>query len=413
MPSKVCLASIHYYPAYSGPALRFSRYIPGLLVRGIDLRVFCGTPDIEDAASSELEDAWRKLPTGRIFQAREENGPPVFSVRLPDGGRFRRTILYNKGLVDFCSQPAHRPALVHFLSLSLWSVPWLLRFKRLQIPTVFTHTLLGKLSPNPVKRQMQIRYIRLPFQLVDQVIVSSQAMRAALLDLGVSTPIQVIPNGVNLEMFKPPANGKIRQAIRQAHGIGPDELVIASVGPITPRKGTDLLAAAWVELLKSCPEAHLLLVGPRHDLAYPHFEGFRQKIAGLVERSGKPGQVHFTGAVENVPEYLQAADIFAFASEREGMPNAIPEAMAAGLPIVTTTFLGFPAEFGQAGEHYLLAERDACSFGQALQSLASNPARRKALGASARKWAEATMDVQKSIDQYAQLYQRYFDSEEK
>jgi glycosyltransferase involved in cell wall biosynthesis len=274
----------------------------------------------------------------------------------------------------------------------------------LNIPTVFTYTLAKKLSSNPVKRVLQRRYWRLPFQVVDCVVVSSSVVREIVRGFGVTGRIEIIPNGVDTHRFRPAVNSAERQKIRQALGIGEEAPIIITVGAVGPRKGTDLLLAAWVQLAPRCSQSHLVIVGPRQDLAYPTLEDFRRKLEALVVASGAPDRVHFVGRVENVEEYLRAADVLVFTSLREGMGNVVLEAMASGLPVITTPFLGLPDEFGQPNEHYLLVDRDPSLLSSLIQKVLREGTLRARMGLSARQWVEAGMDVEKSLDQYATLY---------
>jgi glycosyltransferase involved in cell wall biosynthesis len=164
------------------------------------------------------------------------------------------------------------------------------------------------------------------------------------------------------------------------------------------------LLKAWAQFSSHHPEAHLLLVGPRHDLAYSKHDEFRQTIQSLAQASVKPENVHFLGGVTNVEDYLRTSDIFVFTSHREGMPNVIPEAMGVGLPVVTTPFIGLPEEFGQAGNHYLLVERDPKLLSTTLDRLLDQPDLLHGVGMAGQEWIRNTMDVEHSIDSYVNLY---------
>jgi glycosyltransferase involved in cell wall biosynthesis len=307
-------------------------------------------------------------------------------------------------LVRFCQQSDYQPDLIQFVSLPLWCAPWLPRLRYLNIPMVLTHTLAGELSSSPVKRVLQRCYWRLPFELVDCVVVSSGVMREMVRGLGVTRRIEVIPNGVDLRRFRPALNSAERQKVRQTLGIDEAEPIIMTVGSVCPRKGIDLLLATWVQLAPRCSRSHLVIVGPRPDLVDPTLEDFRQKLEALVAASGASDRVHFVGRVENVEEYLRAADMFVFTSRRKGMPNVVLEAMASRLPVITTPFLGLPDEFGQPNEHYLLVDRDPNLLSSLIEKVLKERAMRTKVGLSARRWVETQMDVERSLDQYATLY---------
>jgi glycosyltransferase involved in cell wall biosynthesis len=281
----------------------------------------------------------------------------------------------------------------------------------MHIPLVYTHTLLGDLSARPWKRCLQRLYWRVPFQLMDCVVVSSGVMRDALRHLGVTTRIEVIPNGLDLNRFRPVASLTQRSALRQQLGFDPTAELILFVGPIVSRKGIEELVEAWSLLGPTRPRAKLILVGPRYDQNVPGLShaAFQAKVEAAISRSGAGDRVIFTDAVKNPETYFQIADVFVFPSRREGMPNVVLEAFGCGLASILMPFIGLPDEFGRPGEQYVLVERTPEALATAINVLLDDPAQRCRLGHQARKWVEGQMDIEKSIDDYATLYHELAD----
>jgi glycosyltransferase involved in cell wall biosynthesis len=160
----------------------------------------------------------------------------------------------------------------------------------------------------------------------------------------------------------------------------------------------------WVRLVKRCPGAHLVIVGPRRDRVDPAHREFQRRLEELCIASGAPQRVHFAGIVDNVEEYMRAADVLVFPSRREGMPNVVLEAMASRLPVLLTRFVGFPAELGEPGKQYVLADRDPDDLCSVVTRVLSETTLRENLADSGRKWVEEHMDVEQTLDQYAALY---------
>lgn len=129
-----------------------------------------------------------------------------------------------------------------------------------------------------------------------------------------------VPNGVDIERFKPVSSDE-KQALRQRLNVSGDPVVVF-VGRLAPEKRAGNLIASWSVVHDQHPNAQLLIVGQGAD---------REKL----EASAGDG-IRFVGAVENVEEWLQVADIFVLPSIAEGLSNALLEAMASGLPIVVT-----------------------------------------------------------------------------
>lgn len=262
---------------------------------------------------------------------------------------------------------------------------------------------MSDLAPGGIKRSLQRLHRRLPLDLVDAVVVSSQEMRARLLEIGAHTPVKVIPNGVDLLRFCP-AGPAERREVRARLGLDPDATVILAIGPIIPRKGVDALVAAFTRLHRQFPTARLVLVGPRHDLARPDLQDFHRRLMGMIDDAGAGSRVHFTGPVSDVQAYLQAADLLVFPSRREGMPNVVPEAMATGLPVVLTPFTGLPAEFGKPGQEYILSDWAPETLAADIRRLLVDAELRRALGQAGRAWVAARLDLEQSLDAYMDLY---------
>jgi len=106
-----------------------------------------------------------------------------------------------------------------------------------------------------------------------------------------------------------------------------------------------------------------------------------------------------------VADILRASDVFVLSSRVEGNLMSVMEAMAAGLPVVSTAVGGVP-ELVRAGETGLLVpSEDAGALAQAMQALVDDPARRQAMGAAARQHAVAHFDIRHTVRGYEQLYE--------
>lgn len=160
--------------------------------------------------------------------------------------------------------------------------------------------------------------------LADQVIVPSPSVREILLRRGVTSPVTVIPTGVDLKRF----SGGNGADFRARNRISPDAFVIGHVGRLAPEKNLDFLADCLIEFLKREASAHVLVVG----------EGPSQTmIKAAFERSGLGERLHLTGFLhkDDLADAYCAMDVFAFASLSETQGVVLPEAMAAGVPVVT------------------------------------------------------------------------------
>ena len=403
-PLELCLASQLYHPYYAGGAQRYRSYLPGLRQRQVCTEVFTATPSQERVAKFNAGSTSPKLNPGQVLPVENDQETPIYRVQLGEKRKSQRVLQYGEALVQFCQQPNTRPDVVQFLPLPPWSIPALRQLRQLNIPLAYAYNLINGQQKSVRGRLLQLVARRYQFPLLDCVLVQSSIMADSLRAEGFRGRIEIIPNGVDTERFKPEVDTAVRQQIRQTLGIDPSAPVLIYVGAIEPRKGSDLLFAAWAKIAPELPNAHLILLGPRLDEGDPALAGFQRKLDALIHASGAAERVHFMGRVDDVVPYLQAADLFVFPSRREGLPNVVLEAMATGLPVVTTPFVGLSAELGQAETHYLLANFDAEHLAQRIRQLLLEPSLAEQLGRNGRSWVETHLDLNNILDKYAALY---------
>ncbi len=217
-------------------------------------------------------------------------------------------------------------------------------------PDGFAAVLLGRVLGTPVvvsARGSDInlyaqlpairRLLRYTLQRAHKVIAVSEALKQAILHLGIpDAKVSVIPNGVDMQKFCPVP----RQMARRRLGLAGGPLLL-SVGNLVANKGFDLLIRALQRLVD---EYHL--DGLR--LAIVGEGGERPALENLAVRLSLADRVHFTGAVPHEELYLwySAADVFCLPSRREGWPNVLLESLACGTPVVATAVGGIPEIIG-------------------------------------------------------------------
>jgi len=143
------------------------------------------------------------------------------------------------------------------------------------------------------------------------------------------------------------------------------------------------------------PRAHLVLLGDGTLMG---------AIKARVQADGLQGRVHVLGKRDNVRECLAASDVFVLSSNWEGSPLAVMEAMAAGLPVISTAVGGVP-ELVRSGEHGILVPPGDClAFTQAMRLLSTDSGKRSAMGGAARSFASTAFRVERMVEGYANLY---------
>jgi glycosyltransferase involved in cell wall biosynthesis len=197
--------------------------------------------------------------------------------------------------------------------------------------------------------------------------------------------LRVIPNGIRLERFRPDAGD--RAAVRAELGIPADAWVVGTVGRVDEFKNQALLIDATEGRRGESYRVVIVGDGPVH--------------AALVAR--RAPHVILTGRRMDVARILPAFDVFALTSKSEGLPLVVPEAMAAGLPVVTTAVGGLPdvVDEGITGH---LAPVEVGAVAAALDRLANDRATARAMGARAREVALTRYSADRMLDDYLAVY---------
>ena len=203
-----------------------------------------------------------------------------------------------------------------------------------------------------------------------------------------------IPNGVDLERFDSSAYD--RGEMRRSFGLEPDHLVFICVGRVHAIKGHGILLEAARRFLPQHRDARLMIVGRGADWSSSPFADF-------ADDKGLRRQTILVGEHDNVPALLGASDAFVNASLTEGFPNAVAEAMAAGLPVIAT---------GVGDTAYLVDDcgtvvdaDDPLQLSTAMSELAgARASERSARGARGRARVSECFSLDILAERYASLY---------
>ena len=409
---KLCMACPVFYPTFGGGSLRYLRYQPGLRQRGVETRVLAGTARAKERSATEAQLGWHEHPVGMWLPEETIDGIPVRRIRLPDKSGWRRTAVYFRALLSLCRDEAYRPDLIQLHSFErLETVYWLDRLRTLGIPLIYAVTLAPTLAKgNLLKRTLGLRGRRMMkafYSRMDVIVASSEQVSTFLTQIGVSTPVEVIPNGVDLQRFRPARGEGEQQQARALLGVPGTGPLILAVGAVSPRKGSDILLQAWVPLAKRFPNAQLVFVGPRHDQNNPKLEQFEDQLRHLIAASGAPERVHFLGCSDQVEVFYRAADALVLPTRHEGgTPNVVLEAMASGVAVVLTAFHGQSAAIGRAGIEFEQVERNSQALAHTLGGVLNDAGRREELARRGLLWVRENLNVETSLDRYAELYRR-------
>jgi len=205
----------------------------------------------------------------------------------------------------------------------------------------------------------------------------------------------VIPNGIPVETYSRPR--QTREAWRVAHGFADKDIIFTCVASLSPRKQQALLLEAFATVCGTHPDVHLVLAGDgvsRSEL--------ERQAAGL----GIAANVHFLGLCYDIPSILGASDVFVLASDFEGNPLCVMEAMSAGLPVVATKVGGVPELVDHGVSGILISPGNASELGSAMHKFMDDVDMRKAMGQAAGARAQQSFDDSKMGQRYQELYLR-------
>jgi glycosyltransferase involved in cell wall biosynthesis len=236
---------------------------------------------------------------------------------------------------------------------------------------------------------------------LDGIISISNMIREELSELGIDdSKLISIPNGVDVGRFKPESiqeKRRLRSELKLR-----DKFTILYVGEIVPRKRAHLILEALAQSDHLRQTVQCVFVGPVNDAAYG--ERFMANLHGLsgdafvkwVEFSSRP------------EDYYGAADLFVLPSSNEGMSNAILEAMASGLPVVSTNVSGNDELIQHSRNGMLLKTNDIPKqLVEIFASLSSDVAQAVAFGEESRSIIMKKFDLTKVAKSYMDVFSKF------
>ena len=241
----------------------------------------------------------------------------------------------------------------------------------------------------PVPRNFLSRWL---YGRAARIVTAGEALRRELIERNGLPPerIESVPTGADPQRYRPGDP----QAMRARLGLPAERMLIGIVATLRSWKGHRYLLDALADL----PLATLVIVGDGPQ---------RQALEARVNELGLRSRVIFAGNQQDVVPWLQALDVFALPSyANEGVPQALLQAMLAGLASVTT-HVGSIAELAIDGATALVVPpKDVDALQQALQRLLGDPALRRKLGEAARRRCAETMSYERMLDRMEAIYRQ-------
>lgn len=283
---------------------------------------------------------------------------------------------------------------------TLLNFPAILAAERAGVPSVWNPResepwdSYFRFLPDPVA-QRAIAAIGLP----KKVVFVAHATRKVWKDFDVQGNFEVIHNGINLDRF-PLRNDAVERArSRNALGLKADSIAMLCVGTLCDRKGQMDLVAAFASL----PEAisnrvQILLVGDDHD----HYaDAIKNRCRSLL--SNVCGNVQFFPSTEAIADFYAAADLFVLSSRVESFPRVVLEAMAFGLPIITTPVFGVLEQVVEGENALFYPPGDSILLAKQIEKLVGDEALRGRMSQSSLQRISQMTTFDEMVDAYASI----------
>ena len=225
-----------------------------------------------------------------------------------------------------------------------------------------------------------------------QIVAVSHATRDFHIAQGLTPDkCSVLYNGVNLERFRP---GNSVAYLQRQLGLPYTTPLVAVIGQLGLRKGTDIVLEAALKVAEHASEVHWLIVGERTSNKRESAE-FEAKLHELADQPTLAGRVHFLGTRDDVEQWLGECALLVHAARQEPLGRVLLEAAACGMAVVATDVGGTREIFPVDSDSAVLVRPDQPNeLAEAVLSLLRDDNRRRALGASARRRAEDAFDIQ-------------------
>jgi len=375
-----------YYPEVSGGGLQCRT-----LIRALSERVSFTVLTTTTLAAGQVRDLIDDVPVYRLYVDPQK---PWTKCRA----LFR--------LLRLAPELLRRCQIIHFHGFTQKMIFLRALARILRVPVIQKMTSLGYDDPLSIRRRQGALVYRI-FASANRFVSVSPALSDRYATSGLSpSRLTFVPNGVDVNRFQPVESWE-KTRLRNKHRLPADAHIVTFVGFWSLEKGPELLVDAWLSAVRATRRSSFLLfLGAS---STPHLEVDPTYVRRLREWLDyeAPGCYKVVEQTHAVAEHLQSSDIFVLPSVREGLPNALLEAMAVGLACITVDIPGVTGWILRDSDNgFLVQPGDVATLQRVLVRLLTDEDLRRMVGERARSTVAQRFSTQMLAEAYFDLYTR-------
>lgn len=263
-----------------------------------------------------------------------------------------------------------------------------------RVMAVHTMGLLGGKRSVPTSVKLMLRWI--------DTIVTVARGQQRYLEHSEGIPrgkMALVPNGVDVGRFRPPADQREREEARRRLGLPPENMAVGTLSVLRPEKGHEVFLKAAASLAGTLQKVSFVVMGDGPE---------RGRLEAMAKGLGLDSRVVFAGWVSDTATALRALDVAVMSSRPvvETAPLAALEAMATGVPLVATDVGALRELVKDGGAGFLISSGDSDALAKRLMALLADEAMRKRMSQEARKTVEESFRLEDSVAASAELLRR-------
>jgi glycosyltransferase involved in cell wall biosynthesis len=377
---RACMVSFYFPPNYSGSAVQAHNLSRHLHAKGVTSSIV--SANLSGAAASEVVDG---IPIHRVPVLKH----PAF--RVPS---------FSLSLAWFLIRYRRSYDVIHVHGGLYHGIASIVG-RALGKKTLLKVAMANSDIALPAQGRLVGTLNRFLISRFDGYIATTEAIREEFATQGLDTGrVTLVTNGVDTTQHAP-LSPAARDALRRTLGLPPGPL-ITFVGIVNGRKNVDGILRIWQQVIARGLSGQLAIIGP---VPGGDADPFLRTLNGFIDQHGLRSRVAFLGQRSDVSRCLQASDVFLFPSRQEGMPNAVLEAMACGLPCLVTKGTGTDGIITDGVDGFLRSIDDEQGFADELVRVLSDAELSARVGGAARRTIVERFSLEAIAGRYAALYQ--------